>query len=233
MVSGKAHGEDDILVEWLKCWGEYLCRALWIVMSQVWIEEACPEEWGKGVVCLLYKDGDPRVPTNYRGITLLSVVSKVFAAVLNERLMVFLDQEGRLVEEQAGFRKGRSCLDHIFVLKEVLRDRRSRQRKTFSCFIDIKRAYDSEFRDGLWMALKEKKVEGKMWRVLQAYYRDVQSCVRTGGQKSNWFEIGMGLRQGCVLSPHPVRCFFGRAGHAWREKSTSSASELRWTGERS
>ncbi len=52
-------------------------------MSQVWIEEACPEEWGKSVVCTLYKDGNPRVPTNYRGITLLSVVSKV-AAVLND-----------------------------------------------------------------------------------------------------------------------------------------------------
>ena len=73
--------------------------------------------------------------TTEAGITLLSVVSKAFAALVNSRLMDFGDAGARLAEEQAGFRAGRSCLEQVFVLREVLGMRK--QRKTYACFIDI------------------------------------------------------------------------------------------------
>ncbi len=130
--------------------------------------EQCPEEWGQGTLVLLYKDGDKRDPYNYRGITLLSVVSKAFAALVNSRLMEFGDTGARLAEEQAGFRAGRSCLEQVFVLREVLGMRK--QRKTYACFIDIKKAYDTVWRDGLWAALWQRGVRGKMWRVIRVLW---------------------------------------------------------------
>ena len=72
-----------------------------------------------------------------------------------------------LSEEQAGFRPGRSTIDHIFSVSEVLRLRRRRGRETHCAFLDIKKAYDSIHRDGIWKRLLDVGIRGKMWRVLR------------------------------------------------------------------
>ena len=71
----------------MKYGGKKMTYALWVLCNHVWLTEACPEQWGQGAICLLFKDGDKRDPLNYRGITLLSVVGKVFASLVNVRLM--------------------------------------------------------------------------------------------------------------------------------------------------
>ena len=200
LKAGKATGVDEIMAEWMKYGGEKMTYALWVLCNHVWLTEACPEQWGQGAICLLFKDGDKRDPLNYRGITLLSVVGKVFASLVNVRLMAHCEEGDRLVDEQAGFRKGRACADQIFIMKEVLTARKGKK-KTFTCFIDVKKAYDRVSRDGLWAALWGKNVRGKMWRVLRNYYAKVQSCVIVNGERSDWFGIDVGVRQGCVLSP--------------------------------
>ena len=68
----------------------------------------------------LFKKGDKEDPGTYRGITLLSVVSKVFCKVVNNRLVQYLDCGGKLRVGQAGFRVGRSCTDNIYALNEVV-----------------------------------------------------------------------------------------------------------------
>ena len=98
--------------------------ALWVLCNSVWLSEKCPEEWSKGVITLLYKDGDVRDPLNYRGITLLSVVGKVFMRVLNARLAAHCEGEDLLVDEQAWFRVGRSCADQLLILTEMLAEHR-------------------------------------------------------------------------------------------------------------
>ena len=60
--------------------------ALWVLLNHVWLSEESPEEWGKGAVKLLYKDGNKKDPLNYRGITLLSVVAKLFASIAADRI---------------------------------------------------------------------------------------------------------------------------------------------------
>ena len=181
LVAGKASGEDDILVEWLKYGKEQMTYALWLLCNLVWASEKPPKEWSKGVITLLYKDGDKRDPLNYRGITLLSVVGKVFMRMVNNRLAQHCEAQVLQVDEQAGFRKGRCCADQIFILSEVLAQRRQANQKVAACFIDVRKAYDRVWRDGLWAALWQKGVRGKMWRVLWQYYQNVQSAVMTHG----------------------------------------------------
>ena len=201
LAAGKMWGSDEVMVEWIKYGGDRMTYVLWLLVNMVWLSEKTPEEWAKGVISLLYKEGDPRDPLNYRGITLLSVVAKLFASVLNRRLMSFCEEEGVLAEEQAGFRTGRSCMDQIFTIKEILEIKKKRKEQTFTCFIDIRKAYDSVFRDALWCSLWEHGIRGRMARVLRAYYESVQSCVKIGKERTDWFEVETGLRQGCVMSP--------------------------------
>ncbi|NRA93460.1 MAG: reverse transcriptase family protein, partial [Psychroserpens sp.] len=199
LVNGKAAGTDGIVNEILKYGGEHMHQVIWHICKKCFELETIPEDWMKGMIFPIYKDGDRRDPLNYRGITLLSVVSKVYTSILNERLSKWCEKNNIIVEEQGGFRKGRSCTDQIFVLAGLLNKRRDK--KTFCCFIDLRKAYDRVWREGLWKRLWDEGVRGKMWRVIKNLYTKVQSCVLLGREKTQYFNVDEGVRQGCVLSP--------------------------------
>ena len=91
------------------------------------------------MIVSLFKKGDQEDPNNYRGITLLNVVGKLFNKVLNYRLLCWLEEHNKLSESQAGFRFGRSCVDNLFVLNEEIQGRLQEGKKTFSFFLDIKK----------------------------------------------------------------------------------------------
>ena len=169
--------------------------ALWLIMNKAWRAEATPQDWKDGIICPIWKDGDKRDPLNYRGITLLCVAAKVFCLILNQRLSSWCEENGKMSDEQGGFRKGRGCVDQIFVLKEALRLRKGK--KTYACFVDIRKAYDRTWRNGLWQMLWNLGVRGRMWRVIQSLYSNTRAKVRLG----TLIRVVTGLRQGCVLSP--------------------------------
>lgn len=195
----KAPGSDGIVAEVLKRGGEQVASALHSLCAKVWRQEALPTDWSRGIIFPILKSGNEKDPSNYRGITLLSIVGKVYAQVLNERLMRWCERHKILTEEQGGFRPSRGCIDQLFSLVEILRNRG--KQGTFCCFIDVKKAFDRVFRAGLWQRLAEVGVRGKMWRVVKSIYENVESCVAIAGQLTDWFSIETGVRQGCVLSP--------------------------------
>ena len=182
LKAGKASGNDEIVAEILKKGGDQVTYAVFLLCEKAWGEEKLPKDW-----------------RNYRGITLLSIVGKVYAQVINERLVRWSESNKILVEEQGGFRPQRGCPDQIFSLVEILQNRG--KKGTFCCFIDVKKAFDRVFRAGLWKRLAEEGVRGKLWRVLKSIYETVESCVVIDGRLSDWFPIDTGVRQGCVLSP--------------------------------
>ena len=89
LANNKAAGVDGITNEMLKAGNEEMVRAVWILCRRAFELEKVPEEWVKGLIVPIYKDGDK----NYRGITLLSVVGKIYTAVLNRRIMTVRDQQ--------------------------------------------------------------------------------------------------------------------------------------------
>jgi len=162
---------------------------------------------GRGLVVPIFKAGDAKECSNYRGITLCCCVSKVYEKVLNARVMAFLDAE-ELVEEQGGFRSGgRGPVDHVVALDELLQKRKRMGKRTVSVFVDLSKAYDTVWRDGMWWRLLESGVRGKMWRVLRAMYVRMESAVLVNGEESESFELGRGVRQGSALSPILFTCF--------------------------
>jgi hypothetical protein len=199
---GKAPGVDGVVNEVLKYGGEGMTRALHVLFGCFFERERVPIDWTRGLVVPLYKDGDKHMADNYRGITLLSVVGKLYTVILNSRLSKWCEKKGVLVDEQAGFRVNRSTVDQIYALREVIQGRRREKRKdSYCCFLDIKKAYDTVFREGLWRRMREVGVVGKMWRVLKNIYVKVESSVVVNAERTDWFELYTGVRQGCILSP--------------------------------
>ena len=101
-----------------------------------------PEEWCIGVIIPIYKNkGADTDPDNYRGITLLSCVGKLFTALLNQRLTDYMDAVGGLGDEQAGFRHGYSTMDHVFTLYSILHVYMDRDKRIYCAFIDYKKKH--------------------------------------------------------------------------------------------
>ena len=99
-----------------------------------------PEMWSVGIVCPIYKGkGDPMDTDNYRGITILSCFGKLFTSILNERIYNFLNCNNLLGQEQAGFRKNYSTMDHVFSLHCIIDLYLQRRKRLFCTFIDYKK----------------------------------------------------------------------------------------------
>ena len=160
-----------------------------------------PGNGGRALLLMYIKKGDREDPANYRGITLLCVVGKEFCKILNYRLVQCLDKEGALHEGQAGFRINRSCMDNVYTLNEIVQGRLREDKKTYAFFLDIQKAYDSVWHDGLWYKLWDMGVKGRMWRVIKKMYVSSKSGVLLEGEKSDMFTIEQGVAQGCSLSP--------------------------------
>ena len=194
LMNGKATGESGIVAELLKAGCQYLVDRLGSLFRRVWEEETVPGDWRSGVVIPLHKKGDKMNLDNYRGITLMDVVGKVFSGIIRNRIeRAFQD---KIAEEQAGFRKGRGCVDQAYSLAQTVLKRLEKQKDTFLCFVDLKKAYDSVWRDGLFRKMEQEGVPLKLVRLVRAWYHGVSVRVRVNNVLSSSFVTKVGVRQG-------------------------------------
>ena len=147
------------------------------------------------------KDKDPRDPLNNRCITIMCCIAKIYSSVLNARLQAFLDSNEILVDEQNGFRASRSCIDHIFTLVTVLRNRKSQGKSTFLSFNDFKKAFDSVDRTLLLHKLSKIGIVGKIYNAISSLYKDPRSRVILNNMATDWFNCPLGVKQGDIISP--------------------------------
>lgn len=200
MKMGKAAGFDRVSAEMLRAGGGVVVSLLCLLFNVCWRDGRVPEDWCKAVIVPLYKGrGSSQDCKNYRGISLLSVVGKLYAKILIER--VVQKTEGKMWDVQAGFRKGMGCVDQIFSLRNIAEKFLAKNRKVFCTFVDLEKAYDKVERDDLWSTLSVYGVDGNLIRALKSLYDGSSACVRINGAYSDWFAIGKGVRQGCVASP--------------------------------
>ena len=92
-------------------------------------------------------------------------------------------------------------MDNVYTINEIVQCRLREDKKTYAFFLDIRKAYDSVWYDGLWYKLWEMGIKGRMWRVIKKMYESSKSVVLLEGKKSDMFTIEQGVPQGCSLSP--------------------------------
>ena len=199
LKNGKAAGTDNIPAEALKEGGSCIVDQLHYLLNQVWTTEEIPADWKKGLLVKLPKHGDLSQCGKWRGITLLSIPSKVLTKVLLERMKDTLDQTLR--DEQAGFRKERSCTDQIATLRIIVEQTIEWQTSLYICFVDFEKAFDSIDRQTIWNILLHYGVPNKIVSIIRKLYEGFSCQVIHNGRLSDEFEISSGVRQGCLLSP--------------------------------
>ena len=196
----KSCGIDGIPNEVLK--SNSIILLLWKLLDKCFEYSRTPSVWLKSIISPIQKgDRDPYIPLNYRGISLLSTVSKVYTSVLNNRLKVYLEMLNLLAEEQNGFRKGRSCLDHAFTLSTIVKNRIQNKQSTFLAFIDMEKAFDWVDRELLMYKLLSMNIDGQFYFAIKSLYCKTEACIKLHDTYTDMFVTKTGVRQGDVLSP--------------------------------
>uniref|UniRef100_A0A670KEC7 Reverse transcriptase domain-containing protein n=1 Tax=Podarcis muralis TaxID=64176 RepID=A0A670KEC7_PODMU len=195
----KASGSDGIPAELLKILKDDAVKVLHSICQQVWKTQQWPEDWRRSVYIPIPKNGSAKECSNYRTIALISHASKVMLKILQGRLKQYVDRE--LPEVQAGFRRGRGTRDQIANMRWIMEKAREFQKDIYFCFIDYAKAFDCVDHSKLWQVLKEMGVPDHLICLLRNLYVGQEATVGTGYGTTDWFKIGKGVRQGCILSP--------------------------------
>ena len=160
-------------------------------------KENTPIHFSKMLVTPVFKKGDSGKPENYRPIALLSIPGKVLNKILLNKIREVTEPIAS--ESQFGFRPKRGTVDAIFI--QIMEKAKERGVKLHFNFIDFKSAFDTVWRKALWKMLRAIGVNSSIVNMIENMYNKTTCAVIVNGYMTDWFEVMIGVRQGCLLSP--------------------------------
>ena len=198
---GKAHGEDGMLNECFIEGLEYFIAPLLILFNNILKSGHFPASWSTALIIPIHKKGQLDDPNNFRGISLISCLSKIFTSISNKRLLDICINNDILSDAQFGFRLGVSTIDAVFALYSIISNTLSKKKRLYCCFVDFRKAFDYVDRASLWYKLSKIGLEGKLFSTIKSLYKQIKSRVVLHGQCSDFFVNNVGVLQGEILSP--------------------------------
>ena len=199
----KSPGLDGLLAEHLQYGGIAVVKWLAGLLNAIVVLEEIPEMMKCGVVIPVYKGAgkDPLNPSNYRGITIASVVCKLLESLLLSRLQLVYADANIPHLNQSAYRRNVSCADAIFATQETVSRYISEGSNIFMCLYDLQKAFDSVEYPILLQRLFDVGVNGKCWRLIRSFYKNTTCRVRVGEGLSTSYVLERGVKQGSILSP--------------------------------
>ena len=145
---------------------------------------------------------------SYRGITLFPTLCKIYEMVLLNRSEKFVADRGYFSELQFGFREGVGCIEASFTILETINHMLERGSKVFSCFLDVRKAFDTVWIDGLLYKLfNDLGIKGRMWLAIKDLCTDVKAQVLYSGELSREFDVSQGTGQGRIFAPFMYKVY--------------------------
>ena len=158
-----------------------------------------PYDWKRSVFILVPKKGNAKECSYYHTITLISHASKVMLKILQARQQQYVNWE--LPDVQGGFRKGRGTRDQIANICWIIKKAREFWKNIYFCCIDYAKDFACVDHNKLSKILQDMGIPDHLTCLLRNLYAGQEATVRTGHGTTDWFQIGKGVRQGCILSP--------------------------------
>ena len=220
MARRKAADGAGIVAEMLKDGGHTLYELLAEVFSDVLAaRQDPPEYWKETRIKVLLKKGDAQCLDNYRPLSIIPILYKVFSRILDSRLRRFLSAEQSV--DQAAYKPGFSCEDHLFTLTMLAEKSAEFQLPVWMAAVDFRKAFDSVEFESIWSSLEELNVPAQYTAVLKLLYAG-QTARVVDEAESKPFKLGRGTKQGdpvsCVLFNSVVECVMRRLKKRWTSK---------------
>ena len=207
LLSGKALEKDCIPAEVIKNGKSSLLVPLHRLLTQCWKEGAVPQDMRHANIITLYKNkSDHSDHNNYHGISLLSIIGKLFVHIILHRQQILADRI--YPESQCGFSSKRSTVDMIFSLCQLQEKCREQNQPLYLAFIDLTKVFNLVSRDGLFKMLPLIGCPSKLLSIVISFHNGMMSTVQFDGDMSALFRVKSGVKQGCILAPSLFGIFF-------------------------
>ena len=197
----KAHGCDGISMAMLKLCPEEIAIPLSMIFQRSVSSGRFPDSWKLANVQPVHKKNNRQTKTNYRPISLLPLCGKILEKIIFDQMYSFLDENRLISTRQSGFRPGDSCIFQLISITSDIYRNFERHDETRAVFLDISKAFDKVWHDGLIHKLKCNGISGNLLAFFENYIHNRYQRVTLNGTESDWRRISAGVPQGSVLGP--------------------------------
>ena len=197
LKSKKAPGIDGITAEHIKFGGEKLLEILTCICNTITRTECIPRQLKRGIIIPIPKGTkDVSIQNNNRGITLVSVVVKIYQKAVLSRHLAWSDTHDKIDDMQGVGQPKSSSIHTAWLLRETVAANTEQDSSVYVALIDTTKAFDTVWVQGLFQKLMVSNMDSKVWRILFKFYNDFRCSVQIGGVLSEWFKSGQGVHQG-------------------------------------
>ena len=201
--SSKAHGWDGISIRMIKMCDESISPPLKIIFDTALKSGIYPDKWKRANVVPVHKKESKNILKNYKPISLLPICGKIFEKCIYNSLYSYLESNNILSKSQSGFRKGDSCISQLLAITHEIYSNFDAypSLETRGVFLDISKAFDKVWHEGLLYKLKSYGISGPLLILIKSFLANRFQRVVLNGQSSCWKEILAGVPQGSILGP--------------------------------
>ena len=203
LANNKAAGFDRISNEILKTAKLVISKPTLRLFNSILSSSIYPSQWKMDILSPIHKSGEKNDPNNFRGVTVSSCFGKLFNKLLQKRLEDFCKSKNYISNVQGSGKAGSRTSDHLLIVK-FLTDKYVKQKGKYlyTCFVDLRKAFDSVPRSKLFHSLlKDYSIGGKFLKILREIYKDNNIFVKLSDGLLQPFTTTISVKQGCVLSP--------------------------------
>ena len=194
--NNKSSGIDSNIAEIYKSTFSHISQFLLKFFNPIFTSGDYPKSFGEGIIVPVFKGGDVEDSKNYRGITLINIISKIYLQILLNRLTKWSIDNETLIDNQFGFQKGKSTISCNYILHSVIARTLALKKKLYCCFIDYEKCFDKITRSHLFHKLITENVSSRFVRAIKSMYNAVKASVRYQSELSPFFTSNIGIKQG-------------------------------------
>ena len=197
----KTHDHDKISIRMLKICGNSLFRPLELIFNDCLANGIFPSDWKKVNIVPVHKKNDKKRLNNYRPISLLSICSKMLERLIFNEMFGFFIENDLISQHQSGFKPGDSCINQLLSITDEMYQSFDEGFDVGSVFLDISKAFDKVWHDGLIFKLKQNGISGNLLNLLSNFLRNRKQRIVLNGQTFSWTDVNAVVPQGSILRP--------------------------------
>ena len=185
----------------LKICDKSLCKPLELIFQSCIKHGKFSNEWKMANVVPVHKKSDKQILKNYRPVSLLPICGKVFERLIYNSLFEYFIENDLISPNQSGFKPGDSCTNQLISITHEIYQSFDDGFEVRGVFLDISKAFDKVWHNGIIYKLKQNGVVGDLLDTLTNFLKDRKQIVVLNGQYSAWTNVEVGVHQGSILGP--------------------------------